>query len=639
MNLDESGFWAGPLPDPQFAEYTVETEIFVPMRDGVRLSTDVYLPVGVTGPIPTVLLRTPYDKDVGEGAVRTKWVDFFVRQGYAAVVQNERGLFFSEGSFGNYLQGASTDGSDTIDWIVQQPWSNGRVGTMGCSSSAEQQWPMAAANNPAHTAMIPSASGTAVGNVPGNDTRGAFYRGGIPMLHLWALWFGRLAVSERPVLPPDTTQAERQRMRKFYALSIRKGYLADAPERLKHLPSKDVLSSGGGPTTAFDRCMTYAGPADPRWDEIEHIGAGAEPRVPALHMNTWHDVAVGETSRLFTYLQDIGTPDQYLVLGAGPHCVMWQEPPYRFTKALAKELVTGLTVAEIDAMPAPDFAHLKFGDLDAGDVRYRGVDHGYPKLFLAWFEKWLQGRDNDVLDMPKVQLFVMNRGWIASDTWPPREAEPLTFYLAADAGARLRNEAGGLTTTPPADDHESSYVYDPMNPTPSIGGGCCDFAAALDQRPVSARRDVLVYSTEPLVAPISVVGPVTVSLNVATSAADTDFIVRLVDVHPDGTAINLGDDGFRLRYRNGFDRPELAKQGEVYALTLPNMVTGNRFGVGHRIRLEISSSSLPVYERNLNTGGDNFDEVEAVVAENTVHHGPSYPSSLTLLVVPEEDAA
>ena len=172
-----------------------------------------------------------------------------------------------------------------------------------------------------------------------------------------------------------------------------------------------------------------------------------------------------------------------------------------------------------------------------------------------------------------------------------------------------------------------------MNPTPNLGG-VLGFNAALDQRPISARRDVLVYSTPPLEQAITVAGPVEVTLDVSTSARDTDFIVRLVDVLPDGTAINLADDGFRLRYRDGFDRAQYAEEGEVYRITLPNMVTGNRFQEGHRIRLEISSSSFPAYERNLNTGGANFDEIEGVVARNAVHYGGSRASSVTLPVIP-----
>ena len=632
MTLDDA-YWSGSLPAPRFADFDIEKEVMVPMRDGIRLSTDVYLPRGATGKLPTVLVKTPYDKDNGEGSVRTKWVDYFVRQGYAVVVQNERGFLFSEGVFTDYLAGAGTDGPDTVAWIVGQPWSNGRVGTIGCSSSGEHQWPMASANAPGHVAMVPGASGTAVGDVPGNSTRGAFYRGGIPMLSNWANWYGRLAPTEKPTIPPETTQEERQRLRKYVALSARKGWAPDTPEQLRHLPSKDVLRAAGGPHSPFDAYMTRT-PADPAWDAVELIGDGDAPRVPALHINTWHDLAIGETTRLFSYLQSIGTPDQYLIIGGGPHCAIWQELPYDLTKASAKAMFAGLTSTQIDEMPAPDLRDFSFGDLTIGDVRYRGVDQGYPKLYLAWFEKWVRGDENGVANMPKVQVFVMHQGWMAAESWPPPAAVPTTYHLVDDPDAWARNEAGGLSTTPSATESTDSFVYDPMNPTPNIGG-VLGFNAALDQRPVSARRDVLVYSTPPLEEAMTVAGPIEVTLEVSTSAKDTDFIVRLVDVHPDGTAINLADDGLRLRYRDGFDAPTLAEEGEVYRITLADMVTGNRFRVGHRIRLEVSSSSFPAYERNLNTGGANFDETQGVVARNAVHYGGARASSVTLPVIPD----
>ncbi|MFD5224218.1 CocE/NonD family hydrolase [Microbacterium sp. NPDC058342] len=632
MGLDET-YWLSGLPEPLHSDFDVEKEIFVPMRDGIRLSTDVYLPSGATGPLAAVLIKTPYDKDIGEGAVRTKWVEYFVQQGYAVVVQNERGLLFSEGVFDDYLEGASTDGSDTVDWIVQQPWSNGRVGTIGCSSSAEHQWPMAAGNNPGHVAMVAGASGTAVGDVPGNHTRGAFYRGGIPMLSNWAHWYGRFVPTERPLLPADTTQEQRQRMRSLFSLSMRKGWRPDSPEVLRHLPSKDVLRAAGGPFTPFDRYMTLT-PADPEWDDVEFVGAEDRPRVPALHINSWHDLAAGETTRLFSHLQQTGAPDQYLIMGGGPHCSIWQELPYRITKARAKAMFAGMTTTEMEATPAPDMGSFVFGDLHLGDVRYRGVDHGYPKLYLAWFDKWLRGQENGITDMPRVQLFVMNQGWISADSWPHPRAVPVTFHLTADADAWQRNEAGGLSLQAPDEDAADSFVYDPLNPTPTLGDEL-GFHAAKDQRPISIRRDVLVYSTAPLERDVTVVGPIEVVLHVSTSAKDTDFIVRLVDVHPDGTAINLAHDGLRLRYRDGFDEPRTAEEGKVYRIVIPDMVTGNRFLRGHRIRLEISSSSFPAYERNLNTGGANFDETEAVVARNTVHHGPSSGSAITLPVLPD----
>lgn len=632
MNLIED-YWQSPLPEAVFADFEVEKEVYVMMRDGVRLSTDVYLPIGDVSKLPTVLIKTPYDMDIGEGAVRTKWTEYFVRQGYAVVVQNDRGMRLSEGLFDNYLQGARTDGSDTVNWIAKQPWSNGRVGTIGCSSSGEHQWPMASSNNPRHVAMVPGASGTAVGSVPGNYTRGAFYRGGIPMLANWVLWYGIHAPTERPHLAASTSQAERQRIRKFFAMTNRRGWRPNTPELLRHLPSKDVLREAGGPLTPFDRYMTQT-PADPAWEEVDFIRGNDRPRVPALHINSWHDIAVGETTRLFTYLDNLDTPDQFLIIGGGPHCSIWQELPYELTKKTAKEMFAGMTTTEIEATPAPDMKNFTFGDLELGDVRYRGVDHGFPKLYLAWFDKWVRGRDNGVSEMPKVQLFIMNQGWITADSWPLPQTTQVTYYLCDDPQAWKRNEAGGLTTSVPEGELIDRYVYDPLNPTPSIGGDL-GFNAARDQRPISTRRDVLVYSTPPLERAITVAGPIEVTLNVSTSAKDTDFIVRLVDVYPDGKAINLADDGLRLRYRDGYENPEFADEGTVYQVTLSNMITGNRFLEGHRIRIEVSSSSFPVYERNLNTGGNNFDETDSVVALNSVHYGNVHASSLILPIVPD----
>ena len=623
LDVMNDEFWSGGLPAAKHKGSSCEKELFVEMRDGTRLSTDVLLPEGAVGPLPCLLVRTPYDKDKAEGIIRNKWSDFFLGQGYAVVVQNERGFYLSEGAFDDYLQGARTDGVDTIDWIVSQPWSNGKVGTLGCSSSAEHQWALAAGNHPAHAAMIPAASGTAVGDVPGNDTRGAFYRGGIPQLESWVGWFGRLGVTERLVLPAETTQEQRLRLRNFYALSMRSGFAPDTPERLRHLPSGMVLRQAEGPLAPFDKYITWT-PADPRWEAVDHIGKDDRLRVPALHLNTWHDMAVGETVRLYEHLQERETPNQFLIIASGPHCLVWHEPPYVLTKATAKELV-GAWPGDVASMPAPDISSLTFGDLTVGDVRYRGVDHGYAKLFVAWFDHWLKDEANGVTSMPRVQLHVMNRGWIASDTWPPRETTRVPYYLG---------EEGALSKSEPTTDGADTYLYDPLDPTPSLGGGF-GFAAAIDQRPISARRDVRLYSTPPLDAPVTVVGPVEVVLHVSSSAKDTDFIVRLVDVHPDGRAINLTDDGFRMRYRDGFCKKVLMKSGDVYEITLPNMVTGNCFLAGHRIRIEISSSSFPAYERNLNTGGNNYDESEPLTAENTIHRGPTHPSRVVLRVLPD----
>ena len=329
-----------------------------------------------------MLVRTPYDKDRGKadgGCGRT-----LLRQGYAIVLQNERGFFLSEGTFHNYLAGASTDGVDTLAWIVEQPWSNGKVGTIGCSSSAEQQWRMAANNHPAHAAMIPMASGTAIGDIPGNDTRGCIYRGGVPMLSTWVGWYGHAGVTERPGVPANSTQEERIHFRSFYALGARRGFAPDTIERLRHLPSGEILRKGEGPLTPFERYITWS-PADPGWDEVEQLGADDEPRVASLHINTWHDIGIGETVRVFEYLQSLDTPNQFLVVGPGPHCVLQADSSRAATRADVKEMIEGMGWADLGGLTELSMAKLKFGDLETGDGRYGGVDHGYANLCLAWF--------------------------------------------------------------------------------------------------------------------------------------------------------------------------------------------------------------------------------------------------------------
>jgi len=590
------------------------------MRDGINLSTDVLIPDDAEGKLPTVLVRTPYHKENTSWAWFSKWGEFFLSQGYAIVIQNERGRQFSEGYFEDYLEGADEDGYDAIDWIIKQPWSNGKVGTIGCSSSGEQQWAMASTKHPAHAAMLPLASGTAIGDVPGNDTQGAIYRGGIPQVGLWAWWYSDMATSERLLLPPNTTQEQRIRLRnsfttqpmaKFYQMN---GFSLDTSTKSENhdaftntLPSRDVIRAAGGALTPFDKYITWT-PGDERWDAINQAKAGRTQRTPALHVNTWHDIGAGEMSRMFAYLQNQVTLDQHLIMGSGPHCAFSNEE---------------------------SLADLTFGDLNLGDARYLGQDDGFQNLFLNFFDTYLKEGENKVEGLPKVQLHVMHKGWISGDQWPLKRTEFRSYYLnsSGQAGARLAD--GVLIEAPEDEDGADEFVYDPGFPVPTRGGGCCDIAMAINQQDIEARADVLTYTSPVLEEGLTVAGPIEVVLHVSSSARDTDFIVKLVDVYPDGKAINLSDDGFRVRYREGFDKKVLMQQGEVYEITLTNMVTANYFRPGHRIRLQVTSSNFPAYERNLNTGGNNFDESEWIVAENALHHGIAYPSRLVLPVIPE----
>jgi uncharacterized protein len=280
--------------------------------------------------------------------------------------------------------------------------------------------------------------------------------------------------------------------------------------------------------------------------------------------------------------------------------------------------------------------HTVVGERDMGDARLN-----YSELQYGWFDHFLKGEDNHVLEnQPRVRYYTMGLNkWQTSDTWPPEGAQPMTLYLASGGGANTLNGDGALTTASPESDHADKFIYDPMNPVPSYGGNvCCTGNAvnggAFDQRRMEARSDILVYSSEPLREGIEVSGPIEATLYVSSDAKDTDFTVKVIDVLPDGTAYNLDETIQRVRYREGYDKPPVwMEAGKVYKVTLSPMTTSNYFAAGHRIRIEVSSSNFPRFDRNLNTGGNNYDEVKGVVAHNAVHHSGEYPSKVVLTVV------
>jgi len=260
---------------------------------------------------------------------------------------------------------------------------------------------------------------------------------------------------------------------------------------------------------------------------------------------------------------------------------------------------------------------------------------------IAWFDHFLKGEKNGILEkMPRVRYYTMGLNkWQTSDTWPPRGAQPMPLFLSSGGKANTLNGDGALVEVAPAADTSDKFEYDPMNPVPSVGGNvCCTgnaiTAGAFDQRQNEARPDILVYSTEPLKEGIEVSGPIEVTLYVSSDAKDTDFTVKLLDVYPDGRAYNLDETIQRMRYRDGYDKPNVWMQaGKVYKVMLSPLTTSNYFAAGHRIRIEVSSSNFPRFDRNLNTGGKNYDESKGVVARNAVHHSKQYPSSVKITVV------
>lgn len=586
---------------------TAETAVLVPMRDGIGLSTNIYRPKNATGDVPTILWKTPYNEHNPRGGT-IRYAIEAVRRGYAFIVQNERGRYFSQGEY-EILGYPQTDGYDTLSWIAEQPWSNGKVGTLGCSSSAEWQLALAAQNHPAHAAMVPMAAGAGIGKVGRFWEQGNFYTGGVPRT-LFAVWMYGVDNPLRPELPQDLEGPMRARIAAYNDLQWTKPKV-EWKKHIWHLPYAELLTSLGEPPATFEQLIAR-GPGDKAWTTggLYHDSMGWG--VPALWFNSWYDVSIGPNLELFNHARSVNTDreasaNQFVVVGPNPHC--------QFAR-LGKDY--------------------KVGDREMGDASFP-VD----AQVFAFFDRWLKGSKSAFpASTPHVRYFTMGLNkWQSDAQWPPKAAKPVRMYLRSGGDANSMFGDGVLSfEAPEGDEPADSYRYDPANPVQTIGGGdCCNggivIPGAFDQRPISSRADVLVYTSEPLEEPIEVSGFVDAVLNVSSSARDTDFAVKLVDVAPDGTAWIIGDTMLRARYRDSYTDPELMEPGKVYTLKPTPIATSIQFGKGHRIRVEVTSSNFPKFARNLNTGGPNETESEAVVADNSVHHSADAPSYIELPVV------
>jgi len=598
----------------------VERKVMVPMRDGKRMAADVYRPKDPSKKYPIIFVRTPYNFnfwDVRNGAPSDMSAQLAaVKRGYAYVVMNERGHFFSEGNY-DILGPPITDGSDALTWMAKQPWSNGKVGTIGCSSTAEWQLGVAALGNPAYAAMIPQGFGAGVGRVKPYWEQGNWYRGGAVQM-LFVAWLYGEQNQVRPMLPANISQEERVRISKSFDLAQQLPRV-DWSQALRHLPVMDIMKAVDGPRGIFADEMPVAtggamirrAPNSPAWYRGGLWHDDKTINVPGFWFMSWYDVSVGPNLAAYNFVRRTARPEianqQYAVIAPTLHCA--------FKRATENTVV---------------------GQRSVGDARL-----DYDSLTYGWFDRFLKGEDNKILEtMPKVRYYTMGLNkWQASDTWPPQGAQPMTLFLSSGGKANTLNGDGMLATAAPATDSPDRFTYDPMDPAPSYGGNvCCTGNAvaggAFDQRKMEERPDILVYTSEPLKEGIEVSGPIEVTLHVSSDVKDTDFTVKLIDVAPDGPAYNLDETIQRLRYREGYDKPPIWMQaGKVYKVTLQPMTTSNYFAAGHRIRIEVSSSNFPRFDRNMNTGGNNYDEPKGVVAHNVVHHSREYPSQVTLSVV------
>jgi len=598
----------------------VERKLMIPMRDGVRIATDVYRPKDASKKYATIFVRTPYNFnfwDVRNGAPRDLSNELeAVKRGYAFVEMNERGHFFSEGNY-DILGPPLTDGIDEFTWISKQPWSNGKVGTIGCSSTAEWQLAVAAQGNPAYTTMIPQGFGAGVGRVAPYWEQGNWYRGGAVQM-LFIAWLYGEQNQVRPAFPTNTSQEDLIRASKSFDLAQQMPPV-DWSKALQRLPEKDIIEAVGGPHGIFANrmpvdtggAMIAREPNDPAWYKGGLWHDNMKINIPGFWFMSWYDVSIGPNLAAYNHVRKTAAPEianqQYAVIAPTLHC--------------AYKRATENTVV---------------GERSVGDARLN-----YDELTYAWFDHFLKGENNGLLEkMPRVRYYTMGLNkWQSSDTWPPRGAQSMNFFLSSGGKANTMNGDGVLAEAAPAADSPDKFDYDPMNPVPSYGGNvCCTGNAinggAYDQRKNESRPDILVYSTEPLKEGLELSGPIEVTLYVSSDAKDTDFTVKLIDVYPDGRAYNLDETIQRMRYRDGYDKPNVwMESGKVYKVTLQPMTTSNYFEAGHRIRIEVSSSNFPRFDRNLNTGGRNYDESKGVVARNAVHHSKQYPSQVKITVI------
>jgi uncharacterized protein len=415
----------------------------------------------------------------------------------------------------------------------------------------------------------------------------------------WAHWYLDNGAPHRPQLQIDLPPEERARVADMYSPwpsreTMHRLMDLNAQSELQ-LPTQDILHRIGVPQGDFDTFIRLS-PADPKWHQYDYIREGDHPRVPALYVDAWHDSAGPGTVKLFEYLQH--TPNQFLIVAPTGHCAM-------------------LDAGENTVV----------GERLMGDARY-----DYTTLIEKWFDHWLKDEPNDVLNRPKIQMFMMGAGaWKTYSAWPVPGAKSLRLFLHSAGRANSRLGNGSLSIKQPANESADAFVSDPLSPVPSSGGG--DDHQVQDQSAVEMRDDMLVYSTAILTEGVALTGEVRVVMYVSSTTPDADLAIKLVDVYPDGKAYNVSETMLRLRYRDGYEKPTLMNPGEIYRVDLPVMLTSNYFPPGHRIRMQLAGSNFPLYERNLQTGGRNYDETQPRVATIHIHHRAGQYSFIELPTV------
>lgn len=588
----------------------IDQKVMMPMRDGERLATDIYRPKG-NAKVPIVFSRTPYNFNSWvDGELRTRTLETAyeaVQRGYAYVVQNERGRFFSEGEW-DILGTPTTDGYDAFEWMSKQSWSNGKIGLIGCSSTAEWQMAVASLNHPALAAIVAQGFGAGVGRVGDFYEQGNWYRGGAQQMLFTAWLYGTQNDKFRPTFPKNIQQEDLVRVQRFYDLATEMPKV-DWSQALSHLPVQDIIKNVHGQVGVYDQ-MIVRKPNDPAWFKGGLYHDNMPLNVPGFWFVSWYDVSSGPNLALFNHVRKNPNAaiadNQYLVIAPTLHCA--------FKRATENTIV---------------------GERSMGDARLN-----YDELTWSWFDMLLKGEQNDFKKTtPRVKYFTMGSNtWQSSETWPPQNAVLTNYYLSSGGKANTRNGDGVLVAKVPSSDKPDTFMYNPSKPVNSFGGNVCCTGNAVtggsfDQSQMELRDDILVYTSEPLKEGMEVSGFINATLYLSSDVKDTDVTLKLIDVYPDGQAYNLDETIQRVRYREGYEKEVFMEKDKVYSVKLTPLSTSNYFASGHRVRIEVSSSNFPRFERNLNTGGNNFDESKGVVATNTIHHSKKYPSAIQLPIV------
>lgn len=566
----------------QFA-VTYERNVAVKMRDGVTLRADVYRPTA-DGKFPVLLQRTPYDKNNG--------VEFGLKaaaQGYVVIFEDVRGRYASEGEWYTF-KNEPNDGYDTVEWAAALPYSNGKVGMFGGSYVGATQMLAAIAHPPHLAGICPVVTAS---NYHANWT----YQGGALVQWFDESWTSGLAMNTFD----RTVGRSGNAMNGIWKLP-----LTEYPLFTFQHPLEDVTSSASLAPYFID---WLAHPSyDDYWKRVsieEHFG---DITVPALHVGAWYDLFLGGSLRNYEGIRDHGGSDE-------------ARKGQRLLVIIGGHSGGGRKIGEVDFGPEAEKWNENEATLEWYDFLFKGVQN-----------RWASGKP--------VKIFVMGANqWRDEDDWPLARAVSTRYFLHSAGKANSLRGNGTLSTTAPAREAADEYVYDPSNPAPTVGGPlCCDGGhlapGPRDQRAVEAREDVLVYSTPPLTQDVEVTGPVSVELYAKSSAVDTDFTGKLIDVGPDGFAQNMTEGILRARYRDSQETPSLMNPDQVYKFTIDLWATSNVFRKGHVMRLEISSSNFPRFDTNLNTGEDSRLAQRPVAATNTVLHDAQHPSALVLAVVP-----